>query len=140
MNRATSNEHTDLLTLFVSWQKMDKNRDGVVTIDEFIDCCQNVSLFLFWMWFSAWMSFLKTFTIWFSWVERFERKAPYILFIEPAEEYRPDESVSLHRWSVIKVFTRVRLFPTGREHHEINAAFWERHLTSEWTLLAAQLT
>lgn len=24
-------------------QKMDKNKDGVVTIDEFIDCCQNVS-------------------------------------------------------------------------------------------------
>lgn len=23
-------------------QKMDKNKDGVVTIDEFIDCCQNV--------------------------------------------------------------------------------------------------
>lgn len=21
---------------------MDKNKDGVVTIDEFIDCCQNV--------------------------------------------------------------------------------------------------
>lgn len=23
-------------------QKMDRNKDGVVTIDEFIDCCQNV--------------------------------------------------------------------------------------------------
>ena len=29
--------------LSVSQQKMDKNKDGVVTIDEFIDCCQNVS-------------------------------------------------------------------------------------------------
>lgn len=28
---------------FSLWQKMDKNKDGVVTIDEFIDCCQNVS-------------------------------------------------------------------------------------------------
>lgn len=27
-------------------QKMDKNKDGVVTIDEFIDCCQNVSWIL----------------------------------------------------------------------------------------------
>lgn len=26
-------------------QKMDKNKDGVVTLDEFIDCCQNVSYF-----------------------------------------------------------------------------------------------
>ncbi|XP_035282357.1 Kv channel-interacting protein 4-like isoform X1 [Anguilla anguilla] len=25
----------------IFFQKMDKNRDGVVTIDEFIDCCQN---------------------------------------------------------------------------------------------------
>lgn len=23
---------------------MDKNKDGVVTIDEFIDCCENVRL------------------------------------------------------------------------------------------------
>lgn len=29
--------------LFSLLQKMDKNKDGVVTIDEFIDCCQNVS-------------------------------------------------------------------------------------------------
>lgn len=32
-----------LNALFSLWQKMDKNKDGVVTIDEFIDCCQNVS-------------------------------------------------------------------------------------------------
>uniref|UniRef100_A0A8C9SZW9 Kv channel-interacting protein 4 n=1 Tax=Scleropages formosus TaxID=113540 RepID=A0A8C9SZW9_SCLFO len=25
----------------IFFQKMDKNKDGVVTIDEFIDCCQN---------------------------------------------------------------------------------------------------
>lgn len=75
----SSNEHIDLVTLFVSWQKMDKNRDGVVTIDEFIDCCQNVSLFLVWMWCCAWMSFLKTFTRGFSWVER---KAPYSLSLQ----------------------------------------------------------
>lgn len=41
--------------------------------------------------------------------------------------------------SIIKVLTCVCLLPTGWEHHEINAAFWERHLTSEWTLLAGQL-
>lgn len=29
---------------FLFGQKMDKNKDGVVTIDEFIDCCQNVRL------------------------------------------------------------------------------------------------
>ena len=31
-----------ILTMLFSPQKMDKNKDGVVTIDEFIDCCQNV--------------------------------------------------------------------------------------------------
>ena len=33
---------TILTLLSSSPQKMDKNKDGVVTIDEFIDCCQNV--------------------------------------------------------------------------------------------------
>ncbi|KAF3836998.1 hypothetical protein F7725_004462 [Dissostichus mawsoni] len=28
---------------YITKEKMDKNKDGVVTIDEFIDCCQNVS-------------------------------------------------------------------------------------------------
>lgn len=28
---------------FLSQQKMDKNKDGVVTIDEFIESCQKVS-------------------------------------------------------------------------------------------------
>ncbi|CAL8327411.1 unnamed protein product [Lota lota] len=32
---------TILTLLLFSPQKMDKNKDGVVTIDEFIDCCQN---------------------------------------------------------------------------------------------------
>lgn len=30
------------VSVFCLQQKMDKNKDGVVTIDEFIDCCQNV--------------------------------------------------------------------------------------------------
>lgn len=29
-------------SVFCLQQKMDRNKDGVVTIDEFIDCCQNV--------------------------------------------------------------------------------------------------
>lgn len=39
----TNLESLALNLLFSLWQKMDKNKDGVVTIDEFIDCCQNVS-------------------------------------------------------------------------------------------------
>lgn len=31
-----------ICSVFCFQQKMDKNKDGVVTIDEFIDCCQNV--------------------------------------------------------------------------------------------------
>lgn len=32
-----------MLYSFLSQQKMDKNKDGVVTIDEFIESCQKVS-------------------------------------------------------------------------------------------------
>lgn len=32
-----------MLCSFLSQQKMDKNKDGVVTIDEFIESCQKVS-------------------------------------------------------------------------------------------------
>ncbi|XP_037116547.1 Kv channel-interacting protein 4 isoform X5 [Syngnathus acus] len=36
LKEETPRQHVD-----VFFQKMDKNKDGVVTIDEFIDCCQN---------------------------------------------------------------------------------------------------
>uniref|UniRef100_A0A9J8CNM9 Kv channel-interacting protein 4 n=1 Tax=Cyprinus carpio carpio TaxID=630221 RepID=A0A9J8CNM9_CYPCA len=36
LKEETPRQHVEIF-----FQKMDKNRDGVVTIDEFIDCCQN---------------------------------------------------------------------------------------------------
>lgn len=41
-SRSRSEDNLFICPAFCLQQKMDKNRDGVVTIDEFIDCCQNV--------------------------------------------------------------------------------------------------
>lgn len=109
---------------------MDRNQDGVVTIEEFIESCQKVQIPLFFFWqfdITCMKSFSFRANLWL----RYCFHLHLFVFFSQSKLIISEASNSIHP---LLTYPSSLFNTSGWEHHAVHAAVWQCHLggSTDW--------